>query len=108
MTDPMETQQHATERLQNEGYETNLWIAEDGTITSGDESWEPASGTVRHVVRFEGESNPDDEAILLAVEITGGPKGLLSLPYGPDLSGPQAETVKALTLQPDDPSRPSG
>lgn len=95
----METQQEAIERLRGEGYEVDLWIAEDGVLTDGDGTWDTGSVAVDHVVRFEGMSNPDDEAMLLAVAITNGPRGLVTLPYGPDISGPQADSVRELALQ---------
>jgi hypothetical protein len=108
MTGSLETQREAIDRLRNEGYGVDLWIAEDGTITSGTGDWGAGQIVVREIVRFEGESNPDDEGMVVAVDITDGPSGLLSLPYGPDLSGPQAQTVRDLEIhRAKGPGRPS-
>ncbi len=95
----METLREAIDRLRGESYVADLWIADNGLITDGDHVWDGDQVTVHHVVRFEGTSNPDDEAMLLAVAVAAGPNGLITLPYGPDLSGPPAQTVKALALQ---------
>jgi len=38
---------------------------------------------VIHFYRFEGESNPDDNAILYAIETSTGEKGTLVDGYGP-------------------------
>lgn len=100
MTEPMETLQEAVRRFQDLGYDTNLWIADDGRITSSLGSWATDKVVINDVARFEGASNPEDESILLAVEISEDDVlGLLSLPYGPDLSGAQAETIKELDLR---------
>ena len=92
--------QAAVRRFQDLGYDANLWIAEDGRITSSRGSWTTDNVVINDVARFEGASNPDDESILLAVEIAeDGILGLLSLPYGPNLSGAQAETINDLDLR---------
>lgn len=95
----METQQQAIRRLRAQGYDADLWIAEGGTLTDGSKAWDPENAAVEHLVRFEGASNPDDEAMVLGVSIIDGPRGIVTLPYGPNLSGPQAQTVKRLALE---------
>lgn len=98
--DHMETQSEAVERLTGAGFERNLWIDDDGRVTSGgdtgDTTWDPADLTVSETVRFEGTSSPDDEAILLAISLGGEPLGVLSTPYGPDVSAAQADAIKQL------------
>lgn len=101
--DHMETESEAIERLTGAGFERNLWIDDDGRVTSGgntgdtgDTTWDPADLTVSETVRFEGTSNPDDEAILLAISLGGEPLGVLSTPYGPDVSAPQADAIRQL------------
>jgi len=54
-------------------------------------SWPPRRGTsppesieIRETVRFEGDSNPDDEAILLALTCADGCRGQYSSAFGAD------------------------
>ena len=54
-----------------------LRCLECGRVVSTD------SITVFHTVRFEGNSNPDDEAILLAVAAPCGHRGVFTGAYGP-------------------------
>ena len=39
--------------------------------------------TIDRTMRFEGQSDPDDEVILFALSEPGGRKGVYSAPYGP-------------------------
>ena len=41
--------------------------------------------TVERVLRFEGQSDPDDEVILFALSEPDGRKGLYSTQYGPSM-----------------------
>lgn len=92
MTPPAEV----LRRMADEGYETNLWVDENGSITSGSDTWSPDRIVVGEIARFEGQSDPGDETIILAVDLDGQPLGALSLPYGSDVSPAQAETVRRL------------
>jgi len=64
----METMLEATARLRAAGYGEN-WIAEDGKLRcfTCTATYKPESVTVDEVVRFEGPSDPGDEAILFAL-----------------------------------------
>ena len=47
--------------------------------------------TIVEHYRFEGESDPDDMSVVYAIEIVGGPKGIIADAFGlyanPDLGG---------------------
>ena len=47
--------------------------------------------TIVEHYRFEGESDPDDMSVVYAIEIDGGPKGIIADAFGlyanPDLGG---------------------
>lgn len=92
MTTPTEVLRRMAER----GYDTNLWVDEAGSITSGDRTWAADRVEVREIARFEGRSDPGDETIIIALDVDGRPLGALSLPYGPEMSPAQAETVRLL------------
>ncbi len=97
--DFMETQTEAVERLADGGYVENMSINGSGKIESGEQQWDPEDLVVDELIRFEGVSNPDDEAMMLAVSAPLGVRGVLVMPFGPDLSGPQADAVRLLSMQ---------
>ncbi len=95
MSDEMETISEAMDRLRAAGY-TADWRAVDGRLASDDASHDPADVTIDEIVRFEGESNPDDEAVLFALRAPDGGRGLYAAPYGPDVSTDDVAVIRAL------------
>lgn len=95
----MDTVVDAITALEHDGYEAQMTIDETGAITAGDRSWAPDDVSVERVVRFEGMSDPDDEAMVMAVRTSDGIAGTLTLPYGPDVTGEQADTIRALVIR---------
>ncbi|MEZ5229943.1 MAG: hypothetical protein R2710_25745 [Acidimicrobiales bacterium] len=95
----MDTSSEAIARLETLGYVEQFRLDDDGMIEAGNERWPAESISVDQSLRFEGMSNPDDESIVLAVSGPGDRKGVLTLPYGPDLAGPAADTVRLLAQQ---------
>lgn len=56
---------------------------------------------VVEVLRFEGPTNPDDEAILFALECEEhGTRGTYAVPYGPQTPAADAEALRRLRRQP--------
>jgi hypothetical protein len=60
-------------------------------------SLSPADFEITEVYRFEGNSDPDDEAVVYAIESANGQKGLLVTGYGISADGVGEEMVKKLT-----------
>jgi hypothetical protein len=60
----------------------------------------PADFEITEVYRFEGNSDPDDEAVVYAIESTNGQKGLLVTGYGISAEGVGEEMVKKLSNRP--------
>jgi hypothetical protein len=60
-------------------------------------SLSPADFEITEVYRFEGNSDPDDEAVVYAIESANGQKGLLVTGYGISAEGVGEEMVKKLT-----------
>ncbi len=59
--------------------------------------YEPDALRVMELVRFEGQSDPGDEALLLAVATRDGtPVGTFTTPFGPNASAEEAEIVRHL------------
>jgi hypothetical protein len=95
----METEAEAIERLRSAGFTADLRLADDGRVRSDVEVWQPNELEIVELVRFEGMSNPSDEAMLLALESPEGRRGTLALPYGPEMTATQVETARALLLR---------
>ena len=93
----MEPMLHAVGRLRDAGYELDLRAVAGGRLRC------PACGrlvhgsevTVTETVRFEGISNPDDQAILDAVITPCGHRGLFSAAYGVYASADDVEVLLA-------------
>lgn len=94
----MEAMLQALSRLRRAGYELDLRAVAGGRLTC------PACGTLVHgsdvivteTVRFEGISNPEDQAILDAVITPCGHRGLFSAAYGVYASADDVEVLQAL------------
>ena len=79
----MQSMTGAIDDLQTRGFTANLSVVGNRMRVAGAcESFRPADIVVRDYQRFEGVSDPDDMAILYAIETTGGVRGTLSDAYG--------------------------
>ncbi len=94
----MDTMTDAINRLEADGFTAQFMIHEDGGIVSDDGRWAASDVEVERTIRFEGMSNPDDESMVMAIQTSDGTRGTLVLPYGPDVSGDQADTIRALAM----------
>ncbi len=70
--------------LEKQGYSTQFKASPSGlkSLTT-DKMYTPQDVKIVNFYRFEGESNPSDNAILYAIETTDGDKGTLTDAYGP-------------------------
>jgi hypothetical protein len=72
-------------KLTKDGF-TQDFIVVDGRLqtigNASTKSYAPDEITIVDFYRFEGESNPDDMAILYAIEANDGVKGTISSAYG--------------------------
>lgn len=100
---PLETMQHALARLEGEGY-VDEFRAQDGGLRHLEDGpghehdvMPPEQLLVREVVRFEGASDPDEQAAVFALECpTCHIKGTYVVTYGPGMSAEDAEVVPRL------------
>jgi hypothetical protein len=83
--DAMSTVTEATRALQAEGYTGNWFATEDRRLVCGEcgAEFDPENVIVDQVLRFEGQSDPDDEMIVFAVQGPCGDRGIYSAAYGP-------------------------
>ena len=83
-----ETVTDAIAILEADGYRTDFSFT-DGTIrcSACDIAHAPPQLLVRRTFRFEGETDPGDEAIVLGIECPAcGMRGVVVSAYGPDAS----------------------
>jgi len=94
-----ETVTEAVDLLAREGYVDDLRICRDGIAARDHDEAHPVHSTiVDHTFRFEGPSDPADEAIVLGVQCTEwGSKGVIVAAYGPDADPEEAAVLVALT-----------
>ena len=74
--------------LEADGYRSDFSFM-DGSVRCGacGRSHQPTQLVVRHTFRFEGDTDPGDEAIVLGIECPAcGMRGAVVSAYGPDAS----------------------
>lgn len=71
----------AIEELRKQGYTTDLNIEEDKVVCSQGK-FDKDNFEVMDVYRYEGNSDPADEAAVYAIESSSGLKGILVTGYG--------------------------
>ena len=72
------------ERVRKEGYTSDFQVIENNLLSTidGKKQYKPEQVQIVNFYRFEGESNPDDMAILYVLETADGAKGTISNSYG--------------------------
>ena len=95
----METVVEAIARIRAAGYDLEMSATPEGWLRCGvcDEVVDPASAVVDETVRFEGESNPDDEAIVMAISTPHDHRGYIVAAYGADMEAGDVALLQALT-----------
>lgn len=102
MSDAMETLSEATRRLEADGFDAQFLAVDDHSDTGSlrcpvcGRHFVPERATVHEQVRFEGTSDPDDEAILLAITCPCGERGLYTAMFGPEMSPEDVAVVHNL------------
>ena len=88
----------AIEGLRKRGYKKDFNLAFDKLICSEKEVFlEAENFEITEMHRFEGESNPDDEDVVYAVESKDGKhKGVITSAFGKDADIVSAEMIKKL------------
>lgn len=85
-------------RLTNDGYTDDFKAEKDGLrSTKTGTLYTPESLTIEESIRFEGETNPDDEAVVFALKCPkSGVKGTYITAYGTDMDPLDIEMVNRL------------
>lgn len=94
----METLSEAMQRLRAVGYDATATATPDGLLRCAEceATHEPSRVRLDEVVRFEGTSDPGDEAILVAFACSCGCRVLYSAAYGPSTPPADAEVLQRL------------
>jgi len=98
---PLETLTQATERLVEAGF-AESFRAEQGGLRAldADRLYRPEDLVVEEIVRFEGESDPGDAAVLFALRAGDGLRGTYSVACGTHMPPADAEVVPRLDVAP--------
>jgi hypothetical protein len=85
--------------LEAEGYTTDVSVAPGGVLRCGrcGTLHDPAATQIDRTARFEGDSDPGDEAIVFGITCTDcGAKGTLVSAYGASVGVDEAAVLTAL------------
>jgi hypothetical protein len=93
----METVGETVDRLTRAGYVDQFRATARGLRDGGGTEHDPEHLVVDEYVRFEGTSDPDDEAIVFALRDPRSElRGTYAVPYGPSMGPADAEMVRRL------------
>jgi hypothetical protein len=94
-----DTVTEAVELLAEQGYVEDFRLCPEGIVAADHDGPHPVrTAVVDHTFRFEGPSDPGDEAIVLGVRCPEwNAKGVIVSAYGPDMELEEAELLQELT-----------
>jgi len=92
-----DTVTEAVKGLKQRGYTRDFNLKEN-CIICNDEKFHPEDFEIVEVYRFEGETDPADEAVVFAVESNRGDRGVLVSGYGISADEMSAEMAKKLSM----------
>ncbi len=92
-----DTLSEATNDLKARGYKIDFNLKEN-CIICNDEKFHPGDFTITEMYRFEGDTDPADEAVVYAIESNTGLKGILVNGYGIYADAMSDEMIKKLSF----------
>ncbi|NNF54310.1 MAG: hypothetical protein HKN03_07690 [Acidimicrobiales bacterium] len=94
----LETMSEAISRLERAGYGGSFRTERGGLLCPACGGWHPASDIgIDEIVRFEGDSDPADEAILFALDCAHcESKGTYVSAYGPTMEPADVQVIRSL------------
>jgi hypothetical protein len=90
-----DTVSNAIEALRNQGYTTDFQI-ENNALTCSGQVFNANNFDVVDVYRYEGNSDPADEAAVYAIKSSNGLKGILVTGYGASADDASTEIMEKL------------
>ena len=87
---PMLTLSQVMNKLAQNGVTSEFSMNEKGEmrLTNSEKNYEPTDLTILKTFRFEGDSNPDDNAVLYVAKDKGENRGMIIDSYGADSNYP--------------------
>lgn len=95
-----DTVSEAVNGLKKRGYTTDFNLAENCVVCHTDR-FDPGQFEIVETHRFEGQTDPADEAVVYAISSTSGMQGVLVTGYGISAEGMSAEMAKKLRFSPE-------
>lgn len=92
------TVSEAINKLRAEGFTTDFNL-EENCIVCDSEKFNPEDLEIVDVYRYEGDSDPSDEAAVYAIESKSGVKGILVTAYGASSSARNTEILQQLKIR---------
>jgi len=93
-----DTVSEAVSGLKKRNFNVDFNLEENCLVCHGDK-FDVNDFEIVEVYRFEGNSDPSDEAVVYAIESVNGMKGILVSGYGISAEGMSAEMAKKLSMQ---------
>jgi hypothetical protein len=90
----------AIQNLRNEGYNVDFNL-EENCLICGDNKYTIDDFEIEQVYRYEGESNPSDEATVYGIASKDGLKGILVTAYGAYTDSMSTAMLRKLALKND-------
>lgn len=88
----------AVNGLKARGYTTDFNL-EENCLVCQDDRYNIEDFEIVEIYRFEGNTDPADEAVVYAVESKKGKKGVLVTGYGASAEGMSAEMARKLSIE---------
>ncbi len=92
------TVSEAINKLRSEGFVTDFNLNESAIIC-GDEKFNVEDLEIVDVYRYEGDSDPSDEAVVYAIESKSGVKGILVNGYGVSSDSITASLIEKIRIR---------
>ena len=93
-----DTVSEAINELRNRGYSIDFNLTANAIINHK-EKFNPEEFEIVETYRFEGDTDPGDEAVVYAIGSKSGLKGVLVSGYGASAVGPGAQFAKMLKMK---------
>lgn len=100
---PIPTVVAEIQELRTRGYTADFSVTSDGQLRCDtcSHTITPGEAVIESTARFEGSSNPDDQAIVFGLHCEGcGIRGVLITAYGPTATAAEAAVLTGLSLPP--------
>jgi len=87
----------AIAEFEQSGFEAEFQIVND-SVCIGEECWLPEMVKIVRIGRYEGNSDPGDEAVIYALETNDGRKGWLLSSFGPYADGDVNDVLEKIRI----------